>query len=84
MSGGISVSVLDFAELSFDFDRVRCVSFTPFLVRNRCGCQSIIRTAAHRFSAHDHYRTSAGRGDAGLTGLLRAARIAPYGPQAET
>ena len=39
MSGSRSISFVDFAALSFDFDRVRCGSFTPFLVRNWCGSE---------------------------------------------
>jgi hypothetical protein len=38
MSGGISISFVDFAAFSFDSDRVRCVSIRLFLVRNWCGC----------------------------------------------
>jgi hypothetical protein len=38
MSGRIAISFVDFAAFSFDLDRVRCASFTPFLVRNWCGC----------------------------------------------
>jgi hypothetical protein len=34
---GISTKFVDFAAFLFDFDRVCCVSFRPFLVRNWCG-----------------------------------------------
>jgi len=37
MSGRITISFVDFAAFSFDFDRVCCVSFRLFLVRNWCG-----------------------------------------------
>src|SRR5262249_206667 len=37
MSDGISISFVDFAAVSFEFDRVRCALFWPFLVRNWCG-----------------------------------------------
>jgi hypothetical protein len=40
MSAGKSSSFVDFAMFLFAFDRIRCVSFAPFLVRNWCGCQS--------------------------------------------
>jgi hypothetical protein len=39
MSDRITASFVDFAALSFDFDRVRRVSFTSFLVRNWCGLE---------------------------------------------
>jgi hypothetical protein len=38
MSGRLSIRFVDFAVFSFEFDRVRCGSFTPFLVRKWCGC----------------------------------------------
>jgi hypothetical protein len=37
MSGGVSIGFVDFSAFSFEFERVRCVSFRPFLVRNWCG-----------------------------------------------
>src|SRR5205823_10860302 len=37
MSDGISISFVDFAVVSFTFDRVCCASFRSFLVRNWCG-----------------------------------------------
>jgi hypothetical protein len=37
MSGGISISFVDFAGFSFDFGRVHCLSLRSFLVRNWCG-----------------------------------------------
>jgi len=37
MSGVISISFVDFAAFSFDYDRVRCVLMRLFLVRNWCG-----------------------------------------------
>jgi hypothetical protein len=37
MSGGISISFVDFTWFSFDFDRVRFGLFGLFLVRNWCG-----------------------------------------------
>jgi hypothetical protein len=36
MSGGISISFVDFAAFSIAFDGIRCVSITLFLVRNWC------------------------------------------------
>src|SRR5437879_3498657 len=37
MSDGIKDSFVDFAAVSFDFDRVRCILLRSFLVRNWCG-----------------------------------------------
>jgi hypothetical protein len=37
MSGRRSIGSVDFAEFSICFDRVRCVLFASFLVRNWCG-----------------------------------------------
>jgi hypothetical protein len=37
MSGRISIRFVDFAAVSFGFDRVCCGSFGLFLVRNWCG-----------------------------------------------
>src|SRR5437016_3077852 len=37
MSDGTSISIVDFAVVSFAFDRVCCASFRSFLVRNWCG-----------------------------------------------
>jgi hypothetical protein len=39
MSGRTLISFVDFPAFSFDFDRVRWVLLTSFLVRNRCGPQ---------------------------------------------
>ena len=41
MSGRISITFVDFSAFSFEFDRVRCVSFRPFLVRNWCGVRPV-------------------------------------------
>ena len=37
MSGRINISFVDVPAFSFEFERVRCVSFRPFLARNWCG-----------------------------------------------
>ena len=44
MRAQIAISFVDFAAFSFRFDRVRCVSFRPFLVRNWCGETGVLPT----------------------------------------
>jgi len=41
MSGRRSISFVDSAAALFDFDHVRCVSISLFLVRNWCGCPKL-------------------------------------------
>src|SRR5271165_1736296 len=48
MSGSISISFVDFAVLSFVFDRVRCASMRSILVQNWCGGSIRVRTIARR------------------------------------
>src|SRR5438105_2943668 len=43
MSGRVSISFVDFALFSFDFDRVCCGSARPFLVRNWCGANLYLK-----------------------------------------
>jgi hypothetical protein len=43
MSGGTSLSSVDFVAFSFEFDRVRRALFTLFLVRNWCGLRILGR-----------------------------------------
>jgi hypothetical protein len=42
MSGVIAISFVEFPAFSFDFERVRCASLTPFLVRNWCGRGALV------------------------------------------
>ena len=45
MSDRTSIRFVDFLVFSFRFDRIRCVSFAPFLVRNWCGPPPVMATA---------------------------------------
>ncbi len=40
MSGGLPIGIVDFSAFSSSSDRVCCVSFTSFLVRNWSGVQT--------------------------------------------
>jgi integrase len=71
MSDRTSTRFVDFLVFSFRFDRIRCVSFAPFLVRNWCGPPPVMATAL-RGTKH--------KGKVKSPGICALLRLKPFRP----